>query len=136
MSTQVLAPGRTVLVGPDQASAADVIDYAEALIEEEGWFKMDPSKPEITSSPDRGWTLHDAVGEANIRLTGTEQGARGSKEGIKLSSGQMTRQAATEAIKTALPASAKGDDKVFNDKAKSKAEVLKVLRKAREAVAA
>ena len=129
---ETIAPGRTVKVGPSEPSAADVLLYAEMLIEEEGWHKIDPTA-RVESGPETGWTLHDAIGEANRRLFPESMGG-GGKEGIRISaSGETTRQAATKAVKDQLPSTA-SDDKTFNDKAKSKTAIVNVLRKAREAV--
>ena len=128
---ETIEPGRTVRVGPGEVTAADVLGYAEALIEEEGWHKFDPAKP-VESSPEVGWTLHDAIGEANKRLFPESIGG-GGKEGVTMRSGETTRVAATSALKDQLGSD---DDKTFNDKAKTKTSILRVLRKAREAVTA
>ena len=138
MKVEVITPDRAVVVGPEEPTVEDVLEYAEVLIEEEGWNPGKSVEGMMTeSSPEQGWTLHDAIGEANTRLYPKEMGG-GGKEGIALEAHghQTTRQVATAAVVAALPASAKGDDKAFNDKAKGAADVIKVLRKAREAVAA
>lgn len=126
MAVDVIEPGRRVRVTPDAPNGADVLEYAEALIEEEGWNPgVREGAPYQESSPSTGWTLHDAVGEANRRLF-----REGGKEGIMIEGG-TTRSVAQTAIGTVL-----GDatDMQFNDKAANAEEVLAVLRQAREVV--
>lgn len=117
---------KTVQVDPGEPSAEEVLEYAELLIETEGWNSR-PNDEE--SSPEVGWTLHDAIGEANRRLFGEVTRSDG-KDGVKLKAGGNTRTAATEKLAKVL---GRKDDKVFNDKAKDVSEVLGVLRQARGA---
>jgi hypothetical protein len=119
-------------ITPDEVDAKDVLEYAELLIETEGWnpFKGD-SRQE--SSDKVGWTLHDAIGEANRRLL-----PRHGKEGPRLSTGKNARDDAMAKLFAALPRrkwlqGVSEPDKTFNDRVTEVEEVLKVLRKARGA---
>lgn len=115
---------KTVEIIPGEPDPIDVIEYAELLIDVEGW---NPRTNDEESSPEVGWTLHDAVGEANRRLFPSASGT-GSKDGIDIPSlGATTREAATKLIRKVTGK----DDMLFNDKAKSADEIFAALRKAR-----
>ena len=132
MSTTVLTPGKAVKVGPAEPGAAEVLEYAAELITTEGWNQFLKTKQE--SSPTVGWTLHDAIGEANTRLYKPLGG--NDKEGLVTSSGDTTRKRAVTAVLNAIGNTTADADKTFNDEAKKMQEVLDVLKKAREEVIA
>jgi len=120
----------TVEVTPGEPDPKLVVEYAELLIDTEGWNSRANDEE---SSKEVGWTLHDAIGEANRRLFGgtAAEGSSGGKDGVRIpSSGTTTRTEATALVEKV----AGKDDKVFNDKAKNVDEIFAVLRKARGAV--
>lgn len=122
---------KTVHVEPGEADPADVLEYAELLVDTEGW--NDFVKTGTESSREVGWTLHDSIGEANRRLFGETNGGRGDgKDGVRRpSTGGTTRQDATALLQKHL--GRHGDDRKFNDKATSAEQIITVLRKARGA---
>lgn len=118
MSVTVLEPRKLVRVAPAEPSVADVLEYAEALIEYYGyndtWSEKrkaerdaaiaaspdtvdDPPPYGLESNEEVGYTLHDSIGEANERLFPQSEGGNG-KEGFRLSTGETTRIAATKAV--------------------------------------
>lgn len=125
---ETITPGRTIRVGPEQVSLADVFEHTMALLEQEGWNQT-PAQTE--SSVEHGWTLHDALGESVSRLFGTHSGHKDATTRI----GGRDRSLRNEAMESIRKITGM-DDKVFNDKAKDLGEVLDVLRRAREQVLA
>lgn len=145
--------GHSVRVGPGDVATADVLEYACLLIQTEGWNHRDPAtRVREESSTTHGWTLHDSIGEACTRLSGTAPGVRGSKEGAytsaRTNSAETMRPYAQAAVDQELnrmveagewtpvadDASSGRIDYDFNDTAQSVDEVLGVLTRAREAV--
>jgi hypothetical protein len=129
---------RTIRIGLSRPDAGDVLDYATALIEEYGWNQMKPTDsgdemgPE--SSPEVGYTLHSAIGEACQRLSAAVSGSgrQGSKDWTVYSEqgqAENLRQRATALVQAHLPAGE--TDMTFNDKAKDVQEILDVLAHAR-----
>lgn len=140
-----MAAPRIITIGRGIPTAADVLDYSIALIEEYGWNQMpvgdNPAakegKPTVESSNETGFTLHDSIGESCTRLSKAAEGAggKGTKdwtvyEGDKA---HNLRKQATALVAKHLPDGM--NDQNFNDQAKSVDEVLDVLRKARAEVA-
>lgn len=118
---------KTVLVEPGEPDPDDVLEYAELLIDVEGW--NDFAKTRTESSPEQGWTLHDSIGEANRRLFGETPRSSG-KDGISLTAGGTTRTEATSKLQKVL---GRKTDTEFNDRATSPDQIITVLRKARNA---
>lgn len=130
----------TVRVSPPTVDVCDILEYAQALIEEHGWRQGQrvPNTEDWPEVAKNGLSLHDAVGMACYRLsgeTGTKAtpartggsskdfpvGDRGSEYGY---SGTM-RTKATELLTAHLPSGM--TDITFNDKATNVTEVLTVL---------
>ena len=142
--------GHRATVGPGDPQAADVLEYAQLLIETEGWNQISVSGNESSSTV--GWTLHDAIGEACRRLSaGTAAGgSRGSKDAVYTTTRQGQtisvglRTDAQQAVDNELQRMADAGewsagtagriDYDYNDQARSEDDVIGVLRRAREAV--
>jgi hypothetical protein len=60
----VITPGKVVRVGPDELDADDILEFGQALIEEQGWVKGE------SGDATKGWSIHGAVGEAARRAMG------------------------------------------------------------------
>lgn len=60
----VITPGKVVRVGPDELDADDILEFGQALIQEQGWVKGE------SGDATKGWSIHGAVGEAARRATG------------------------------------------------------------------
>lgn len=131
----------TVRVSPPTVSVCDVLEYAQALIEEHGWrqgerIPLNEDWPEVAKN---GLSLHDGIGMACFVLSGeigTEAtpprsrsenskdfplGHRSRKFGY---TGTL-RVAATETLAKHLPTGM--TDITFNDNAANVDAVLKVL---------
>jgi hypothetical protein len=135
-----------VEVGGGLPSAADVLDYAAALIEAFGWNNTKPGAYE-ESGESQGFTLHDAVGEACSRLSAATEPAAGQRKDwvIQDRAGNdvRLRDRAAGAVVAELEARKGkrvggrpwqgGSDMKFNDQAKQASEVLSVLEAAKEA---
>lgn len=59
----VIKPGKIVLVRPDALDEDDILDFAAAIVEEQGWVKGQGG------DATQGWSIHGAVGEAARRAT-------------------------------------------------------------------
>ncbi len=143
----------SIRIGPETVGAADVLEYAEALIEQFGW-RQGGRSGEGGSVYDacvkEGFSLHDAIGAACERLSvvvGEETApssrrSSGDKEfsysGTTPQGDKISGSIRTEATEKVFAAIAKrtGDDTLsdvtFNDKAQSKDDVIAVLREARK----
>lgn len=134
----------TIRIEPSTITAADVLEYARALIDEHGWRQGD--RPSTASdSTEEGWqqtadaglSLHDAIGMSCFRLsgeTGTALGrtSRSSKDfdGGGRTGGSL-RTEATGYVETAIKKRGKlsraQSDIEFNDKAKDVKAITDVL---------
>lgn len=137
MSVTVEESGRIVVGVVEEIDVNDFLEYAEHAIQRFGW-RQGPRK-EVTAddmpavAEKDGLSLHDAIGYTNVMLGGAEPGKVGSKDAYTQARGKQNslnmRDEMTKAVKAVLPKDE--DDKTFNDKAKSKDEVIAVLREAR-----
>lgn len=127
-----------IIVDPEDLDVGDFLEYAELAIERFGWRQGE--RKEITDdnmalvAEKDGLSLHDAIGYTNVMLGGSEPGTAGGKDATtysRVGSHRSMRQEMTRAVQAVLPEGK--DDKTFNDEAKSKDEVLAVLREARGA---
>lgn len=67
-TVEVVTPGKLVRVGPARVNVNDVLELAEALIEEEGWRKTYGSPDNDPGGPEQPpYTIHRAIGEAAKR---------------------------------------------------------------------
>lgn len=131
MTVTVVEKGRHVRVTPDKPLVEDVLEYAEALIDTFGWNAEGGT---VGSNEQNGYSLHDAVGEANERLFPTSGGGRGGKEGPTMTDeGQTMRTLVMARLNKVLPQGGAEPDKAFNDKAKKVEDIKKVLAAARAA---
>ena len=145
--------GRRVRVGPGDPGAKDVLEYAQLLIETEGWNQINTSGQE--SSRTTGWSLHDSIGEACRRLSSTDPTPH-SRGGSKDAVYQAQREG--QAVSVSLRAEAQGavdaelgrmaeagdwtpspnaarTDYDYNDgQGRTQDEIIAVLQRAREAV--
>lgn len=127
MSVTIDQERRRVIVRPDEPDADDILEYAEALISAEGWNRWEQTHTE--SSSEQGWTLHDAIGEANRRLFNPSRPVGDGKEGVTTSRGKSTREEATAKLKAVLPQGK--DDKTWDNEQDDVTVVLAKLREAR-----
>lgn len=114
MTTTVIRPG-VVKVEPDQLDENDVMEFAEALIEEHGHVKN------TGGDAGTGWSIHGAIGEAARRATG-----EGGKDGSR---SRVLRDAAA----TKIADLGRGTEITIND-ASDQAGAIAALREARGAV--
>lgn len=125
----------TIRVGPEQVSIADVLEYAEAVIEEYGWRQGPRPKLPSGGEPtlenlvehDMGFTLHDSIGLAMERLSEARGEAR-TKDRVGGTVDAITRDDVTS--KLDLPNGMNDQD--WNDQQTTVQPVLNLLRKARE----
>jgi len=119
-----------------------VLEYAHALIEIYGWNRQ--AKDEIASSETTGFGLHDSIGEACTRLSGVAGASpsASTKDWIVFDEHGAHRQLRDEATEAVMSVANEGrtnawpDDKAYeNASRRTKAQVLDVLTRAREAVA-
>lgn len=133
----VAVEGNRITVDVADIDLNDFLLYAELAIERFGW-RQGPRK-EVTQddmavvAEKDGLSLHDAIGYTNVMLGGEKPGAPTGKDAQTHARGKQfgrpMRQEMTDAVKAVLPEGE--DDKTFNDKAKSKDEIINVLREAR-----
>lgn len=108
-------PGRLVRIGPARINVNDVLELAEALIEEHGHIKRD------SGSAATGWSLHGAIGEAAKRAVAAH--GKDSPEARPL------RDAANEAL---MAAHGGRTDIQLNDEPRcTKRRAIRVLQHAR-----
>jgi hypothetical protein len=135
MSTTV--EDNRIVVGDPDIEVNDFLEYAELAIQRFGWRQgerknvTEDNMPEVAEKD--GLSLHDAIGYTNVMLGGAETGKPTGKDASTHARGMQNARAMrtelTEAVQAVLP---KGEtDKTFNDKAKSKDEIIAVLREAR-----
>lgn len=74
MTVVEIERGKLVQVLPDALNAKDIIEFAEALIEEEGWVQG------TGGAAGQGWSIHGAIGEASDRVTPAPGGNRQGKD--------------------------------------------------------
>lgn len=113
-----MKPGTLVEVVPDGVGVNDVIELAEALIEEHGNVKGD------SGSEKGGWSIHGAIGEAARRATDSN-----AKDSVRAR--PFRDKAATLLMET--DPEGRGEF-VINDDAQNVGEVLAAMRLARGAV--
>jgi hypothetical protein len=129
MSVTEIQPGRLVMVGDTPFGSDDIIELAEALIEENGWVKGDGG------NASKGWSIHGAIGEASGRAYGGNSSQKGgTKErplrddaAQKVSDADMAMRSTPD-----VPAPRRNEMQI-NDSAQSVDEVLAVMRAARGA---
>lgn len=136
--------GHRVRVGPGDPTASDVLEYAQLLIETEGWNQTETDY--APSNRESGWTLHDAIGEACKRLSARPSGGGGSKDAVYTStegSSVGLRTGAQDLVDDTLQDMAEagdwdhtdGGDRIdydYNDQASDVSEIIAVLQTARE----
>lgn len=115
----VIEPGKLVRVDPPALNVDDVIEFAEALIEEEGHVKGEGGEGK------RGWSIHGAIGEAAKRATG-----EGGKDGTR---SRELRNQATAKLTEAFP---QQNEYELNDTAADGSEAIERLQQARGVVTA
>lgn len=75
MGVQVIESGKLVKIEPDdRVTPQEILEFAEELIKTDGWNKSVGLDASIVNTPQGGWTLHGAVGEA-ARRSATEPSA-------------------------------------------------------------
>lgn len=112
----VIDGGKTVIVGPDDLTADDILEFGAALIEEHGHKKGD------SGDASQGWSIHGAVGEAARRATG-ESGKDGPRS-------RVLREVAAQQL---FAKHGKGEFEV-NDAAPTPAEAVHAMLDARKGV--
>jgi hypothetical protein len=124
----VITKGKVVQVEPDLQNEKDILEVAQALIEVYGWnnTKKDAYTP---SSEKQGYTLHDAIGEAGVRISADPGVANGTKDAFGL------RQQAIELVEAHTPMrqGVRLSDQQANDAARDAAQIIRILEKARAA---
>lgn len=114
-STVELITPNVVKVGPGELDELDILEYAEALIEEHGHRVGD------SGDEKQGWSIHGAVGEAAKRATGSSAKDSGTARPLR------------EAAAAAVERTSGKTEFVANDEAKDKTEAVAILRAARGA---
>lgn len=137
MGVTVIEPGRLVRVEPDTLGAKEILEFAEALIEEHGWIKTKaapgaaaPSRP-AEQTTKTGFTLHGAIGEA-ARRSSTPHSMGTAYHGKDSSPARPLRNAVDVLL---VEATHGNNDIGINDSADTVDEVLKASRQARGAEA-
>lgn len=111
-------------VEPGEIDAKDVLELADALIEDGGW--AGPGQPSVDSTTGPGpYTLHHAIGRAADRLTANRQ--TGTTYGKGNTQATKLRDEANRLIKKATGKT----DIQLNDQAGTVDEILSALRRAR-----
>lgn len=106
--------GRLVRIDPAYVDTNDVIELAEALIEEHGHVQQD------SGDATRGWSIHGALGEAAHRLT-NDQGK----------DKPTARRFRDDAAARILANEGRTELEVNDDPATDKQAAIDVLRRAR-----
>jgi hypothetical protein len=121
----VVEKGKVIHVEPDLFGAKDILEVAQALIETFGWNNTTKGKY-TPSSEEQGYTLHDAIGEAGVRITAAN-GMVGSKEGFGYRAGAESLVERHTPLRMNIRLSTKD----ANDAARSKEQIIRILEKAR-----
>lgn len=112
MSVTVISP-TVVKVEPDELNADDILEFAEALIEEHGHYTGD------SGSSSAGWSIHGAIGEAAMRATG-----EGGKDGSK---SRVLREAAKDRVESSTGKT----EFAANDESGGRVAAMQILNEAR-----
>jgi len=123
----VVEKGRVVHADPDVLNPKDILEVAQGLIEVYGW-NATPKGVYTKSSEKQGYTMHDALGEAEIRLS-SEGTVKGSKDslGLRVSAEHLLSQHTPKRQGNHLNVNA------ANDTLRDVSQIVKIFEKARAA---
>jgi hypothetical protein len=121
--TTVWVEDQKILKVEDRVTPQDILEFAEALIEEQGWRATQPGG-DAGGGDTAPWTIHQAIGEAARRLEPDPATAR--------KDGPVARPLRDEA--TALLSDHHGKTDIeLNDECASQTQAIEILRAARGA---
>lgn len=123
VTTSWIERGKILKVGEAGVMPQDILEFAEALIEEEGWRDTHAGENagDGASAP---WTIHQAIGEAARRMEPVQETAR--------KDGPVARPLRDTAAQLLYDVHGKTDIEL-NDEATTQDEALAFMRAAREA---